>query len=172
MHIEDLELCRYRAPFHADCWRAPLVAVGWLENPNSFSRGFATGGLYERIEKFVESAEPHFEHYHSRGLHACSLCDKRSSETRLIPYSFFSLLVPGTDRVYVAPAAILHYVRNHYYVPPAEFLEAVDHCPRYGSKEYLAALARANQDEPPPIETYEEYMRRFKEAIAARERQP
>ena len=171
MYVADLELCRFRAPFHSDCWRAPLLGIGWLEHPHAFTRGFATNGLFEKLEQFVDSAEPHFAQYHSRGLHVCSLCDNKTRETRLIPFSFFELLVPGADVIYVAPGAVLHYVKSHYYVPPTDFMDAIEKCPPYGSREFMDALRRANCNEPPPIETYDEYVRSFREAIEAREKQ-
>ena len=167
MHFPDLEPCRYRAPFHADQWRTPLLAIGWLEHSHTFSRGFAPHGLYSLLERFIEDAEPHFEQYHSRGLHLCSLCESHTSEPKLIPFGFFNLLVPGVDVIYAAPAAILHYVKTHYYAPPAAFVEAVKQCPRYGSDEYMSALTRANAGVAPPIERYEDVVRAFREALEA-----
>lgn len=166
MYIPDLELCRYRSPFDERDWRAPLLAVGWLEHSQHLTRGFAPHGLYAQLERFVEDAQPHFEQYHSRGLHLCSLCEHQTSETKLIPFGFFNLLVPGDNVIYAAPAAIIHYVKAHHYVPPEQFTQAVVNCPPYGSDEYMNALRIANRGDALPIERYEDVVRAFQEALA------
>ncbi|HVF15486.1 MAG TPA: hypothetical protein VNA21_01190 [Steroidobacteraceae bacterium] len=172
MYIRDLErVDLLHAPFRADLWRAPLLAVGWLKHPHPFVRGFAPTELYPLLERFVEHAQHHFEQYHSRGLELCSLCEDKTREAKLIPFGFFNLIVPGERVVYVAPASILHHVHSHRYLPPAEFVDAVRTCPPYGSNEFLAALKRVNGDVAPPIERYEDHLATFRAAIERAEKQ-
>ena len=52
-------------------------------------------------------------------------------------------LVPGEQRVYVAPELVLHYMNAHGYQPPEEFCTAVMRCPRMGTPEYRQALLTA-----------------------------
>jgi hypothetical protein len=53
---------------------------------------------------------------------------------------WWNLYVPTPERVYVAPAMILHYVADHQYRPPDEFVLALEACPPQGSPEYLALI--------------------------------
>src|SRR5262245_15247960 len=53
---------------------------------------------------------------------------------------WWNLYVPTPECEYVAPAMILHYVLDHRYRPPDEFLSALEACPSQGSPEYLALI--------------------------------
>lgn len=44
-----------------------------------------------------------------------------------------------------------HYVAEHSYRPPMEFIEAVMRCPEYGSPAFEAALTEANASKLPPL---------------------
>jgi hypothetical protein len=56
--------------------------------------------------------------------------------------------VPGRTVLYVAPEMILHYVTDHRYLPPAEFVEAVTTCPLPGTPAYAAAIAAFANSRP------------------------
>lgn len=71
-----------------------------------------------------------------RGKHACEFCP--APEFRLTPNGLrLAHSQPGTTGngeirveglsgvIYVAPALIVHYVADHHYAPPQEFVEAV-----------------------------------------------
>jgi hypothetical protein len=51
-----------------------------------------------------------------------------------------NLYVPTPERVYIAPAMILHYVVEHRYRPPDEFMHALQQCPPQGSGEYVTLI--------------------------------
>ena len=109
------------------------VNVGWIgpEEP------FATGGdcppeFLERLRRLGERAQ--LAH---RGYHVCELgsCQQFSFENpgpaadraphTLMPGSGI-IFVPGNrGRSYAAPNLIPHYVRDHQYRPPEEFIDAV-----------------------------------------------
>jgi hypothetical protein len=78
-----------------------------------------------------------------------------------------NLLIPGVGVVYAAPAGFLHYIKEHSYLPPAEFIRAVEACPPYGSDAYEAALREANRDHPTPVDAALEKAREFAEWVAA-----
>jgi hypothetical protein len=52
----------------------------------------------------------------------------------------YNLWVPGNDVIYVAPELILHYIQEHRYRPPDEFISAVLRCPDPKTQQYLDAL--------------------------------
>ena len=51
------------------------------------------------------------------GCHSCDFCGKA--------LGFGSFGVPAGDKLYYAPDMIAHYVEQHDYDPPAEFIAAV-----------------------------------------------
>src|SRR5262249_693243 len=65
--------------------------------------------------------------------------------------SHVNVFVPGISVVYAAPAAIVHYIEQHSFRPPTEFVEAVLRCPDCGSEAYRAALCAANGGVAPPL---------------------
>jgi hypothetical protein len=167
MFFRDLDLCRYnRGPLDADSWQVPLLAVGWLERQHEFSRGSVPPALLEKLRLLVAGAKAHYQQYHFRGLHECSLCPNDRVEGGL-PDSYVNLLIPGAQVVFAAPAGIAHYMEAHSYLPPSEFIRAVDACPSYGTDEFIEALRISNRGILPPIESFEESIRSFSESLAA-----
>jgi hypothetical protein len=153
VHYEDLTLCRYhRGSLDTDSWRVPLLAVGWLEGPYPYPRGTAPANLMPMLEGFVSAAGQIFRHECFRGLHECNICVPAS----LLRQSHINLLIPGDGVVYASPAGIVHYMSDHQYLPPWGFIDAVNHCPDYGSDAYLSALREANGGHQIPLRTWDE----------------
>ena len=50
------------------------------------------------------------------------------------------MIIPSTSCVYLAPELVVHYVEEHAYAPPAEFIDAVIACPEQSSEAYVALL--------------------------------
>ena len=67
------------------------------------------------------------------GPHECNLCHS------FVAAGVFA--VPGSEVLFVAPEMLAHYVDHHSYLPPAEFLNAVESCPVPGTAEYCAAIS-------------------------------
>ena len=44
--------------------------------------------------------------------------------------------VPAGDKIYYCPEMIAHYVADHAYLPPPEFVQAIMACPLPGTPEY------------------------------------
>jgi hypothetical protein len=105
------------------------LAVGFLSARHHFPRGRCPHGALDAIcELIVPAAENG-----SRGLHPCEFCPTGSESWRTIEYGEkvlrlgnAEILVPRRDRgYYLAPTLIAHYIVEHEYLPPSEFLEAV-----------------------------------------------
>jgi hypothetical protein len=62
------------------------------------------------------------------GFHTCEFC-QQNHDSR-------NFGVPVGDLLFVAPAMIGHYVEQHGYAPPAEFIAAVADSPLPGTDEY------------------------------------
>jgi hypothetical protein len=83
------------------------------------------------------------------GYHTCEFCGRAHGTGN------FGVL--SDDLLFVAPEMVVHYVREHGYRPPAEFIAAVLHSPLPDTEEYQlltepfyhlhkAQIQRANDD--------------------------
>lgn len=106
MHYKDLTLYDYRTR-----WPDSLN-IGWLENGDNFP----TGNFSER-EKVIELLSSMERYNLCKGFHVCDFCgeDRGNGE----------LHVSYKGQRYQAPAMIIHYIRDHNYKPPQEFIDAV-----------------------------------------------
>jgi hypothetical protein len=102
-----------------------LRAVGWIERP-----GFPIGKVPKEFVDAVVGAlgrAPFHDGY--RGIHPCMLCGEEFIEVRwrrkkiaLTGYGHY--LVRSGRIVYMAPSLLLHYVLDHSYRPPHQFIKA------------------------------------------------
>lgn len=113
--------------------RGPAVrAIGWLER----GQPFPTGPIDPR---FLAALRAQFENRWlpvvSMGVHACDLgaCGFGAAGAQHV-------IIPSPRCVYVAPDLVLHYIEDHAYAPPAEFVDAVLACPAQSSDAYVALL--------------------------------
>jgi hypothetical protein len=117
-----------------------VVHVGWLDNVHPYPKGAVDARL---IEKMKLLASTPVELY--RGKHVCELCaeppdlvkttlpnrvvlDPNCSWARWVGQrsSNGEIRVSGEGIVFAAPVLIVHYIEAHSYLPPAQFLKAVD----------------------------------------------
>lgn len=116
-----------------------LVAVGWLDAPHEFTTGDTPDGLVDRLGTLIRDA---WNPFYFLGYHTCTLCPEEEPwSLNGKPLGCANLWLPGDKVIYVAPSLIIHYVHNHSYLPPREFLDAVERCPEMGSGEYFSAVA-------------------------------
>lgn len=119
--------------------------VGWL----------GANVRFETAEPDAEFLELLWQHcsvsvLQTRGLHECELCATHSSNVaerngqRLLLGSAEIRVFARTGEVYAAPNLIWHYVVEHRYSPPCEFIEAITTGLRPSSKEYFDRLAELN----------------------------
>lgn len=127
MFVEDLSTRAYFADGDK------VRAVGWLEAGHAFPRGPVPDGFVAALKAHVAKA---FQPVIFMGSHRCSLCAEEGRHCR----GHHNLLVPTAGLLYVAPELVVHYIEDHGYQPPAEFLDAVLACPEQGSSAYFELL--------------------------------
>ena len=118
-----------------------VVHIGWLDGVHPFPTGSMKPGLLETIRKLA--SQP-VELY--RGYHVCEVCVEPSDvEKKFMPHNKMiidpdcswakwvkarqgngEIRVPGKGVTFAAPILIVHYIEEHHYLPPQEFLEAVE----------------------------------------------
>ena len=146
-HFHDLAPCTY----FRDETLPPLVAVGWLDEGHEFPTGEVPPGLLPRLIAFRRSAKSPWGCMFL-GYHGCYWCSRDAQARKgmsaeahslseyLCWWSKTNLFIPGDGVVYASPEGIIHYIVEHRYRPPAEFIDAVLAAPDIESPEYAVAL--------------------------------
>jgi hypothetical protein len=132
MYYADLTSYEYLP----DCNEPNALNVGWLDNTHPYLQGETSREFHDRLFQFCLS------HVNlTRGWHMCNFCGffgpvmRRGQEAQL---GSAEIRVVYGDEVYAAPDLIYHYVVEHRYRPPEEFIQAVLEGPLPGSPEYEA----------------------------------
>jgi hypothetical protein len=113
-----------------------LEAIGWLGAGHDYAHGPIGRMERKRLGRLL--LHP-WEYMQFMGYHTCELCGSYRSNG--------GLFIPGENTVFIAPAAIAHYIDEHDYLPPRAFLDAMLSCPTMSSDEYFSALAMAGGKE-------------------------
>lgn len=106
-------------------------AVGWLHPDHPYTTGPVPDEFLARLKEFVarsgDSAEAlYFGAF--GGYHTCEFCDRS--------HGIGNFGVPSGDVLFVAPEMVVHYIEQHGYRPPDEFVEAVLRSPLPDTDEY------------------------------------
>src|SRR5690606_7727103 len=106
-----------------------VLTVGWLQEGHEYPKGEVGDETIAKLNALLESPKTHV--LRGKGFHECDLCtiEQRvypSYKEREIALGSAELWVPAPDGViYAAPTLIIHYIEDHGYRPPDEFIEAV-----------------------------------------------
>jgi hypothetical protein len=117
-----------------------VVHVGWLDNIHPYPKGAVDARLIEKMKLLASSP---VELY--RGTHICELCaepsdlvkttlpnrvvlDPNCSWVRWVDQrsSNGEIRVSRGAKIFAAPVLIVHYIEAHSYLPPTQFLKAVE----------------------------------------------
>jgi hypothetical protein len=128
MFIEDLSTNAYFAI--GDNVRA----VGWLEAEYPYARGAVPPEFLARLKEHVATA---YQPVYFMGVHECSLCPEGKEAV-----GASNVMIPTERLIYIAPELVVHYIEDHGYRPPQEFIDAVMICPDQESPAFHARLAR------------------------------
>jgi hypothetical protein len=103
-------------------WRGERVrAIGWLEGNHSYRRGAVPASFVDRLKQHVRSA---YQPVKIWGWHDCTLCPRDGAAR-----GASNVMIPTPELLYIAPGMVVHYIEDHDYHPPEEFIEAVLACP-------------------------------------------
>lgn len=103
--------------------------VGWLDDKHPYPRGSVSEGVLDKVFLLCADRPQH----RIRGWHGCRLCANRDwglrvkRDDREILLGSAEIWVKGKSGAqYAAPDMIYHYMRDHEYLPPVEFIQAVN----------------------------------------------
>jgi len=118
------------------------LSVGWLTKEVPYLQCQTSEDFKDRLFEFC--LKPVLR---ERGFHRCEFCSspppfltyvKRGD--REVGLGSAQIRVIYQNRVYAAPDLIYHYITEHRYCPPEEFVEAVLKGPSPDSPEYKAFI--------------------------------
>ena len=127
MWYEDLTECGYFGEEIAQS----LTAIGWLENGKDFQKGAFSKDCFFKLCEFQKNP---WTFAMCAGFHECDLCQFQGQT------GGSNIFVPHNGKIYVCPELITHYINNHFYLPPDEFIEAALNCPPQKSMAYLKKM--------------------------------
>jgi len=120
------------------------LSVGWLAKQYPYSQGETSEDFKERLFVFCLN---HVRQ--TRGFHVCEFCTpsppflvyaQRGDKEVWLGSAEIRVVYQGN--IYAAPDLIYHYVIEHQYRPPDEFIEAVLEGPLPGSPKYETLIEK------------------------------
>ena len=147
--IPDLSVPKYIWDAERITFGIDTLAIGWLGKKSMFEKGVTSDEF--RI-KLLEYCKDDNVILICLGHHICEFCvvttepwyslsvERYGQNTSLLGQGNGEIRIPGKNVNYAAPSMIYHYVVEHNYKPPDEFIEAVIIGPeptRIEYKEYL-----------------------------------
>ncbi len=135
MYYPDLSSCPHEVILSREDF--PTLCVGWLAHMHPYSQGEVPDEFVERLWVLCSKSI-----LYTLGFHKCPFCRRPSYGTLAqhgndeLRLGSAEIRVLGKDVVYAAPNLIYHYVVEHHYCPPEEFIQAVIEGALPGSPEY------------------------------------
>jgi hypothetical protein len=106
-------------------------AIGWLHPDHAYTKGEVPAEFLTRLKEFAaRSGHSATALYFgaSGGFHTCEFCGRA--------HGIGNFGVPSGDLLFVAPEMVVHYIEQHGYRPPAEFVAAVIRSPLPDTEDY------------------------------------
>ena len=102
-----------------------VLNVGWLDSHHEYSKGSVPLDFLERLQWYCQESV-----FLTFGFHVCEFCGKDFGVEMLIlgkkrKLGSAEIRVIGQKAIYAAPDMIYHYIVDHQYRPPDEFILAV-----------------------------------------------
>lgn len=144
MYYKDLTPYEYYLPF-----KLPNVLnVGWLDKEFDFPKGNTPSELVEKLYEILMK-EGVFESRANqiRGVHPCNLCEAHKFRSPFIGSCELWIPSQEADLYFAAPSLVIHYIQEHNYCPPKNFVESVlqlDLERRFNGQELYDDLIKAH----------------------------
>lgn len=137
MYFKDLTTYKYMD-------KEESFNVGWLQKGHSFHTDEVSEEFIEKLWRYLR-----YPVKVCRGFHACDFCKNTKTSIPTVEFKgekrevgYYEIRVWGQDgKAYAAPSLIVHYILQHHYKPPQEFIDAVIHSNAHSKEYYQKILA-------------------------------
>lgn len=142
MYYPDLSSYQYSNPATYK-QETVVLNVGWLDGEHIYPKGDVSVEFLDRLWLIWDEApiNPMW------GYHPCELCKSPDYPVHIkrvegkIPLGATEIRVVSSNGiVYASPNLILHYISEHKYLPPSEFIEAVMNGPLPSTSVYKSII--------------------------------
>jgi hypothetical protein len=106
----------------------PVLNIGWLDRSREFPVGTTSAEFRDKLAWLCLRKQV----LPARGIHACNICPAVKNgfhsieiDGRKHELGSAEIRVAGSQVQYAAPNLILHYVVDHRYLPPEDFVASV-----------------------------------------------
>lgn len=117
-----------------------VLNVGWLDSIHEYPKGIVSNKLCKKLkqltllENYQTSRSALVIHTnHVRYIYSCPLChsdialyDKKRNEIMMLGINQIQIPSANKDYLFCAPSLIYHFITEHDYLPPYDFLEAIE----------------------------------------------
>jgi len=93
------------------------IKVGWLDEGKPFPKWGDDD--FDKLALLILKLEEIGPGVYTKGYHHCPFCGNHKSSTQ------FQIRLKDGKTFYDAPNMIMHYIIEHEYLPPQEFIDAV-----------------------------------------------
>ena len=130
--------------YFEEYYRPTTLNVGWISPLGEFQKAVPSEVFTAKLLAYTRVSVAQ-----SRGCHYCAACPPdRQSVGFGLKGDFLAVgmaeirVFSSTDIIYAAPTLLHHYVNEHHYCPPKEFVTAVMEMPTPPDPRYFALLSK------------------------------
>lgn len=104
-----------------------IINIGWLSHEFSFDKGKINADIKNKILEIIYLKQCNV----TRGLHRCDFCKSENFVTNnnniKILLGHAEIWIPSINGnfIYASPTLIYHYIDQHNYLPPADYIESL-----------------------------------------------
>jgi hypothetical protein len=127
VYFEDLQHYSYYMPKALQS----VLTVGWLDASKPYTAGKVIDEFRAKLARVMSLTGNTCVHVNRvRGVHPCNLCEARSfgevDPKGVMHVGSSEVWIPKQGGgFFAAPSMLIHYVEEHQYVPPRDFVDAL-----------------------------------------------
>ncbi|SRR6266404_6148375 len=148
MYYEDMSAYSFYLPFAL----SEVKNIGWLDAEHDFRKGAVDSEILDKLYRLIIKSELINTNVNvSRGVHSCNVCGNENiilstAEKTILGRSEIWMPSGQEGQFFAAPSMVYHYIKDHHYLPPPEFISAIDcfafESPFYAQEVYLGLVKK------------------------------
>ena len=111
-YFPDLSPFNY-GPSQPYCGDYEVLSIGWLDGEHEYPKSIPNAERLNQVKSLLTESRCINLTF---GVHLCEICGQETGNGEYHAYN------PRTNKIYAAPTLIVHYIEEHHYAPPEEFI--------------------------------------------------